>query len=459
MSDWQEAEQCVEHAHELYERGRWEEALSELRRAIAINPDNGAWYFNLGLTLDMMDRYDEALTAYQRAAVLDPQDIESLIAAGTDCTRVGKYQKAIEYFERVERIDASVEACYCNRIAAYSELGDFDRAEEMFYLARQYREKCPLCFYNMGLALFGRGRYDRALWCWQQVLEMEADYPQVHARMADVFWAKGRLPEARTHLIEELRSDPGNLDTLLDLGELLMEMGQETAAGEKFRQVLDLYPNECTAHYQLGVLAKKAGDWGLALERFKFVLRQDRHFIGAHLQIAQVHYQRNNIPEALYHANCELAQPELDDTTLLELGNLFLDMSQFESAQAAMRRLVEQAPHNADARHGLAVAMLLANRLEEGIGQCKLALKIQPKHSSAMFNLTLAYMAKHDFVRARYWLQEALDIAPDDAQLHQVKHRLWLASHWHQLRQWPKLFARAVGRLRRRIHKLHTPPN
>ncbi len=450
MSDWQEAEQRVEHAHELYERGRWEEALSELRRAIEINPHNGAWYFNLGLTLDMMDRYDEALTAYQQAVTLDPQDIESLTAAGTDCTRVGKYKKALDFFERVERIDSSVEACYCNRIAAYSELGDFDRAEEMFYLARQYREKCPLCFYNMGLALFGRGRYDRALWCWQQVLDLESDYPQVHARIADVFWAKGRLPEARIHLIEELRSDPGNLDTLLDLGELLMEMGQPMPAAEKFRQVLDLDPDDCTAHFQLGVLAQKEGDWRLALDRYKFVLRQDRHFIGAHLQIAQVHYRQKNTPEALYHANCELAQPEMDDATLLELGNLFLDLHQYESAQAAMRRLVEQSPKNADAHHGLAVALLLSNRLEEGIEQCKLALKIQPKHSSAMFNLALAYMSRQDFARARYWVREALDIDPDDTQLRQIQHRIWVASRWHQVRRWPGFIAGAITWL---LHK------
>src|SRR5271170_2357113 len=130
MSDWQEAEQRVERAHEHYERGRWEEALSELRRAIEINPNISAWFFNLGLTLDMMERYDDALGAYRRPLDIDPLDIESLNAAGADCTRIGKFHQAIEYFEKVEKSDASFEPCYCNRIVAYTELGDHEQAEE-----------------------------------------------------------------------------------------------------------------------------------------------------------------------------------------------------------------------------------------------------------------------------------------------------------------------------------------
>jgi len=39
-----------------------------------------------------------------------------------------------------------------------------------------------------------------------------------------------------------LRQDPGNTDALLDLGELLMEMGQTDEAGEKFRRVIELAP-------------------------------------------------------------------------------------------------------------------------------------------------------------------------------------------------------------------------
>ena len=112
MSDWQEAEQRVEKAHELYEGGNWEAALKELRAAIEINPNNSSWYFNLGLTLDMMERYEEALKAYTQALRMDPHDTEVLHAAGVDATRLGRYKCSIDLFKRLERLDPTYQACY-----------------------------------------------------------------------------------------------------------------------------------------------------------------------------------------------------------------------------------------------------------------------------------------------------------------------------------------------------------
>ncbi len=64
MNDWNDAEQRVEKAQELFEQHRWQEALDELQAATSINPYNGSWFFNTGLTLDEMDRFDEAIAAW-----------------------------------------------------------------------------------------------------------------------------------------------------------------------------------------------------------------------------------------------------------------------------------------------------------------------------------------------------------------------------------------------------------
>src|SRR3712207_9442381 len=78
MSDWDDAERRVEKAQELFEQHRWPEALEELRAAISINPYNGGWFFNIGLTLDEMGRFDEAIEAYRAALEIEPHDLQAL---------------------------------------------------------------------------------------------------------------------------------------------------------------------------------------------------------------------------------------------------------------------------------------------------------------------------------------------------------------------------------------------
>src|SRR3954469_5401670 len=225
MNDWNEAEQRVEKAHELFEQRRWDEALEELRAAISINPYNSSWFFNVGLTLDELHRFDEALAAYQEAVEIDPDDVQALNHLGVDLCRVGRFEEALKSFEQIEAADPSFEPAYCNRIIAYSEVGQHEKAEEMFYLARLYKDQCPHCYYNVGCSLAARGLFDKAIYCWQRTLDLDEEHPEVQVRIAEALWSKGSLEQARRHYLNGLRQNPGATQTLLDLGDLLLEMG------------------------------------------------------------------------------------------------------------------------------------------------------------------------------------------------------------------------------------------
>ena len=61
MNDWFEAEQRVERAQQLSESQRWEEALTELDAALAINPNNATWHAHRGYLLEELDRWEEAV--------------------------------------------------------------------------------------------------------------------------------------------------------------------------------------------------------------------------------------------------------------------------------------------------------------------------------------------------------------------------------------------------------------
>ena len=87
MTEWDDAERRVEKAQELFEQRRWSEALEELRAATDINPYNGGWFFNIGLTLDEMGRHEEAIDAYRRALTIDETDLQAMNHLGVDLHR------------------------------------------------------------------------------------------------------------------------------------------------------------------------------------------------------------------------------------------------------------------------------------------------------------------------------------------------------------------------------------
>src|SRR5438132_1262131 len=78
----------------------------------------------------------------------------------------------------------------------------------------------------IGGSLADRGLFDKAIYCWQKTLDLDETHPDVQVRIAEALWGKGELEGARQHYLIGLRQDPGNTEILLDLGDLLVEMGR-----------------------------------------------------------------------------------------------------------------------------------------------------------------------------------------------------------------------------------------
>ena len=133
------------------------------------------------------------------------------------------------------------------------------------------------------------GRYDRAIYCWQRTLDLDDGHEDVQVRIAAAYWKKGELETARQHFLAGLRLDPGNTDALLDLGELLLEMGLADEAGEKFRRVIEQSPEDPAGHFCHGRWLLRAG--GRDARRHRRVLNKalqlDPTYPGAHMRLGR----------------------------------------------------------------------------------------------------------------------------------------------------------------------------
>lgn len=436
MSDWLDAENHVERAHELYDAGRWDEAETELRRALSLNPYQSEWHFNLGLTLEAAGRHDEAAGCFTESFELADGDATTALAVASNLIRAGKAEQSLPWIDKAAEAEPESVEPHVHRLDAYTALGRHDEAEEAFYLAQQIAADHAELYAAMAESLMERRLFDKAVWCLREAARLDPELPRVEARLAEAFAATGRLERARQLLLRELRRDPGDTETLLDLGVLLVDMNRLTEADEKFRRVLELEPDHADAHFHLAELAERRGDVSNALVLYDVVLRLDHSYREARRKLASVLMSRGrdeDLPRVRDLLRIEL-RAALDDTNgfghdaLSDLGGLLLDARLPAEAAEAFARLITVRPADHLAHHHLSIALLEMGDTAGGVAAARKALTLEPRCVPAMHNLALAHLRQGQWLRARYWAKQGSRLDPDDAPIRRLRLLLRLYS-------------------------------
>lgn len=432
MNEWSDAEDHVERAHELYEAGRWDEAEKELRQAIARNPFQAEWHFNLALTLEAGGRFRDAAESYKKAFELGTGDAQTAALVGLNCLRTGDPEGSLPWLDRATELDADRVEPLIYRIEALTQLGRHDQAETTYYLAQQVDPDNAELYAAMADSLLARNLHDKAVWCLREAARLDPDLPRVEAKLAEAYARTGRQERARQLYLRELRRDPGNIDSLLDLGELLMDMHRDAEASEKFRRVLELEPDNADAHFNLGRLAAKLGDRAGALRQFDLVVRLDPGYpcarcrlaaelLGSHAQGARDRARLLLLAELREQSerSDRFSIEEMD-----ELGQLLLDAQLPTEAARVFKRLISRRPNNAAAHHALSVCYFLRQDWAAGMESARAALRLEPRYIAPMHNLAMAYLEQGQWTRARYWATQARRLDPDDPSLRRLRLKL-----------------------------------
>jgi tetratricopeptide (TPR) repeat protein len=95
---------------------RFDEALADYDRALALQPDNADAHTNLGVTLHTLKRFDEALQCYERALAARPDFAEAHYNEGLSRLLTGDFDRGwakhdwwreIAHFKRASGISHS----------------------------------------------------------------------------------------------------------------------------------------------------------------------------------------------------------------------------------------------------------------------------------------------------------------------------------------------------------------
>lgn len=162
----------------LLEQGKAAEAITELRKAVELDPDYAAAHLNLAFAYDSQGRIEEAIGHYQTVIELEPGNLFAHNNLGVLYDKQGRYEEAIAAFEQVLQIDPSNATARQNLENANRSNGIIQEREERFAQARKEvaaKPDDPRAAYSLGRLHASFDEKDQAIEWIAKALELGFD--------------------------------------------------------------------------------------------------------------------------------------------------------------------------------------------------------------------------------------------------------------------------------------------
>ena len=337
--------------------GQIDEGLDILQRIVDRDPANiDAWMY-IGSIHRAEGEEDQASEVYQKALELNPDSPKLMLSIGNQCLSENDWDCAVSYFEQARASGKAGELeddIDRTLTALYFYNGREDDAREMFTrLVEEGKDTAPL-YFSLGKAMRFLGRYEEAVHYYSLGMDKDTtDVPYEYLRNAFTGYSQALVALGRGE--EALK--------------LVREEAPERITDETLLKLL-----EVSIYQEL-----KRYDDAIAIMEWLSASHPD------------------------------------DISFMLQLSILYDMTDQFDKAEEALSKVIEEEPDHALALNNLAYMYSEHDvKLNKALDMVKKSIEIEPDNGAYHDTLGWIYYKKGDFKKARKHIEQALEIADED---------------------------------------------
>lgn len=231
-------------------------------------------------------------------------------------------------------------------------------------LAASHPKHAPL-LNNLGVLWRRAGDPSRGIDYLRRAIAVDAGNGDAHYNLANALAADGPSDRAVDHYRTAIKLRPDFAAAYVNLGRLLAAMGKAKEAKSCLRSGA-MRVRSAAIHFQLGLLLSAEGKDAAALACYSVAVGFDSFDSKIRHNRAAAHLKLDRYAEALADADAALEREPNSAETHAIRGQALIGLGRLAEAEAPLRRALEIEPNNLSASLGLARALLLAARFEEG---------------------------------------------------------------------------------------------
>jgi tetratricopeptide (TPR) repeat protein len=417
---------------------RLDEAESELRKALEIDPRATRAHYYLGtliLLRNQFERMDEAISLFHREVELSPRDYLANLHLGIAYVFTKRAAEAIPPLERASASTAEPEPLYHLGQARY-QIGDYSGA--VIGLEKFLRSvdasggkhaNLSSAHYVLAQALRATGRdaeandhFERARLLRQESVSTSQEKLSNYLsetgseKVGSGTWQLAVAPMPPSTEVEAVQKQLIEIiaNSYFNLGVLLAKKARFRAAATEFyytQQWDSDYPN---VDLSLGAARFNAGQFSMAVVPLERVVTKERSNLEASRMLALACFQSGQYARA---AQLLERDPSLRTDHNLQY-TLALALVRSGNSERAQEVFSYMLGHNATSAE---VHLLLGNanaeqqQYDEALAEYKKALELDPKLKSAHLSSALILIRRAELAAARSELEKELELDPSDA--------------------------------------------
>jgi Flp pilus assembly protein TadD len=289
--------------------------------------------------------------------------------------------------------------------------------------------------------------FEAALTPLQKFIAEKPEVAFAHFQLGYAYTALRRGDEARAEYERAIALDPKMPEAYLNLGILLLDKQEYAAAVVPLRKAVELLPAQSRPRSLLAVAQERSGDSEGAARSFEGVLHLDPNDLAANGYLAQLDLRRNkpaeaelrfrhaleirpdapealqglarsleaqNKPEAAEAYRKYLAVMPGDAGAQSRMIHLLVNDQEYDAALAELDRADAGKPPSLDSLRLRADIQIAQKKFAEAIVTLQQAIALAPRDAQLIGGLGRVYLQKRDFPSAEKELKAALQIDPNN---------------------------------------------
>ena len=138
----------IRRGNRAYDEGRRQDALSEYSKAIELDSNCAAAYYNRGIVYGNLGQHENAIKDYDKAIELDPNYVNAYYNRGNVYENLGQHENAIKDYDKAIELYSNDAVAYNNRGAGYEKLKKYEKAIEDYTRAIQLNPEYKNAYLN-----------------------------------------------------------------------------------------------------------------------------------------------------------------------------------------------------------------------------------------------------------------------------------------------------------------------